>query len=216
MFCEKAFSCSVYMFGSSSNGLGFSDCDMDMHVRIWDTNRRPILVTVQEARTFFLRKIAAIFRQSVNKLYYPIYIDARCPIVKLHPKNPILKLLECDINVTNSKGIYNSIFIKTLCTLCPTFRHLAVLLKQWHKVTTANSRNMNSYTFTLLVIFFLQNCSPQPLLKPIRLMPIDFNQYSNYCPPDEFERMIYPYCQVLVNQITTPISTFDLIEQFFK
>lgn len=210
--------CFVYSFGSTTSGLGTFDSDLDFHIRLVDARNRPINLTPEQTKAH-LNKVYRIFRSVLKQFYLPTTINAKvCPIVKLNgTRRGQRQLVTCDLNVTNPFGIYNSIFIQLLCQFSLRFQQMTVLLRYWAKLNELICYGgMNSYTFTMLVIFFLQNCKPEPIFLPINLIDLDFCEHSARTDPKEFRALLEPKCRSMVVDERNQESVFELISQFLR
>ena len=214
---STAYECKVYTFGSTTNGLGMCDSDIDIHVRLIDSDtKKPMIFAENDVRRY-LNMLGKTIRRSINFIVYPIIIMAKCPIIKLNSTNNKIKLVDCDLNITNPFGVYNSHFINFLCQLSPRFKYLACILKIWAKLNDiiCNS-NMNSYTFTMLIIFFFQNCQPNPIFRAIKYLDIDFSKHFYNTDPYVFKELLGKNCGTIVRDNENTCTTFELLAQFFQ
>ncbi|KAH9494027.1 hypothetical protein DERF_014750 [Dermatophagoides farinae] len=213
MLRQNLIECQVYSFGSTTSGLSSYDSDIDFHVRLFLPNGRIRRLNNKEAEAP-LKEMLKIFREKLRCYFHTIFIKASCPIVKLtsFPRNRIKhKIFSCDLNVTNPFGIYNSIFLNFLCQFCPKFQMLTVLLRLWAKNTMLICyEGMNSYTFTMLVLFFFQS---EKIFLPIEQLDVNFADHYYETDPDSFKLLIHDKCQALVND--TELSIFNLLLKFF-
>ncbi|KAI8988540.1 hypothetical protein BDF20DRAFT_905072 [Mycotypha africana] len=117
---------------------------------------------------------ANVFGSSVNDLGGMQHIvcvpRAKVPIVRLF--DPELQL-SCDINVNNTLALQNTKMIKTYVALDPRVRPLIMTIKHWTKKRllndAANGGTLSSYTWTCLVINFLQQRQP-PILPVLHMI----------------------------------------------
>jgi hypothetical protein len=82
-------------------------------------------------------------------------LGARVPILKLCFENS----LEVDLSCHNPKPLLNTRLLKAYEQMDPRIRDLVVAIKLWAKgsgVCDATKSNLSSYSFTLLVLYFLQ------------------------------------------------------------
>nr|XP_027196839.1 poly(A) RNA polymerase, mitochondrial-like isoform X2 [Dermatophagoides pteronyssinus] len=212
MLRQNLFECKVYSFGSTTSGLSLYDSDIDFHVRLYLPNGKIRRLNKQESKAP-LMEMRKIFRSKLNHYFSTLFIDASCPIIKLNSNRNRInrKMFTCDLNVTNPFGIYNSIFLSFLCEFCPKFQMVAVLLRLWAKCNDLICfSSMNSYTFTMLVLFFFQN---EKILLPFEQLGINFSDYFFETDPDTFKQLIRDKCKALVCE--TELSIFDLLRRFF-
>uniref|UniRef100_A0A7E4UMY3 PAP-associated domain-containing protein n=1 Tax=Panagrellus redivivus TaxID=6233 RepID=A0A7E4UMY3_PANRE len=175
-------SARVYAVGSTMNGCGAYNSDMDVCVVI-DENQ---LNDGSGARVFNNKK------RIVNALYFirramkNELIIARKMIV-INAVVPILQVsfsgcfagLEVDVNINNIAGIYNTHLIHHYARLDERFPALCLLVKHWALVEGINSAQdgtFNSYSLILLVLHYMQ-CVVQPAILPNlqELYPETFN-----------------------------------------
>ena len=100
----------------------------------------------------------------------------------VHAKGvPIVKIwdpefrMSCDLNVNNHLALVNTKLVKTYMEIDERARILAMAVKFWTKrrmLNEASGGGLSSYTWTLLVINFLQTCEP-PILPGIELQGSD-------------------------------------------
>ncbi|KAG1397734.1 hypothetical protein G6F60_008819 [Rhizopus arrhizus] len=89
---------------------------------------------------------------------------AKVPIVRLFDSE---LQLSCDINVNNTLALHNTKMIKIYVALDPRVRPLIMTIKHWTKQRllndAANGGTLSSYTWTCMIINFLQQREP-PIL----------------------------------------------------
>ncbi|CAG8541703.1 13033_t:CDS:2, partial [Dentiscutata heterogama] len=144
----------VYLFGSSVNLLGTSTSNVDLCI------------------TMPSRELENISALSVKLQKYNMKItecvtNAKVPIVKF--LDPTLNLA-CDINVNNTQALLNTMLIKSYVNLDPRARPLVITIKHWARIRKLNNAacgTLSSYTWTCMVLNFLQMRNPPilPVLK---------------------------------------------------
>lgn len=88
---------------------------------------------------------------------------ARCPIIKFEERETGL---DVDFNVNNVLGLVNSDLIFTYCQIDQRFHIINTFLKYWAKqvgIIGASNGFLSSYSFTLLIIAYLQSTEPPVL-----------------------------------------------------
>lgn len=174
------------MFGSTINGLGFKNSDVDLRLRplrkITDKQYEPVVIDRQFAE-LILRDIAFQTCKccTVDGNFVP---SVRCPLAKLvFYKTPFSELRErplrmhCqegimyDISLSSeSLGSFNSTFLRFLCQLEPKFHILAMTLRYWAKSQDlVSSGLMSSYALINMLILFCQ-VTEKPLLPSVDKM----------------------------------------------
>ncbi len=88
---------------------------------------------------------------------------ARVPLIKFtHPAG-----FDCDLCLDNSLAVYNTRLLRTYAQLDERVRHLVYAVKWWAKsrgINEASTGTLSSYSYSIWVIHFLQNCAPFPVL----------------------------------------------------
>ncbi|CAO3613552.1 unnamed protein product [Mucor hiemalis] len=141
----------AHVFGSSVNDLGTSSSDVDLCITTpWNGLRN-------------VKVLAKLFRKS-GMQHVVCVPRAKVPIVRLF--DPELQL-SCDINVNNTLALQNTKMIKTYVALDYRVRPLIMIVKHWTKERAlndaANGGTLSSYTWTCMIINFLQQRQP-PIL----------------------------------------------------
>ncbi|BAM42470.1 uncharacterized protein TOT_040000837 [Theileria orientalis strain Shintoku] len=187
--------CSVSLFGSAINGLWTEGSDLDVCVEIPNVNSRSAVIRN-------LRRIATVLSPLSPTRVIQNRFTAKIPILnwrrdsKKRPvkiveeslnKQEILDF-ECesipsiDISVNNVLAVANSILVGSYVSFEPRVRGLILLLKMWAKSKGINDRSrgtLSSFAISLMVIHFLQNCSP-PLLPSLQDLAFSTNEPPNY------------------------------------
>ncbi|KAL0140619.1 hypothetical protein V8B55DRAFT_1509024 [Mucor lusitanicus] len=139
------------VFGSSVNDLGTSSSDVDLCITTAWNGLRNVRVLAKLFRKCGMQHVVCVPR-------------AKVPIVRLF--DPELQL-SCDINVNNTIALQNTKMIKTYVALDSRVRPLIMTIKHWTKQRSlndaANGGTLSSYTWTCMIINFLQQRQP-PIL----------------------------------------------------
>ncbi|CAE7646537.1 Tent2 [Symbiodinium sp. CCMP2456] len=91
---------------------------------------------------------------------------ARKPLVTLEDTKSTLT--EVDVSINNSLPLYNSQLLRAYSELDPRVRPLVLLVKVWakgKKVCGAQGGNLSSYSWTIMVLYFLQLVGLLPSLQ---------------------------------------------------
>eukprot|EP00929_Paragymnodinium_shiwhaense_P085320 TRINITY_DN4572_c0_g1_i1.p1 TRINITY_DN4572_c0_g1~~TRINITY_DN4572_c0_g1_i1.p1 ORF type:complete len:537 (-),score=139.07 TRINITY_DN4572_c0_g1_i1:376-1986(-) len=156
----------VHVFGSVSNGCGERSADIDAVVEL----SSKVMKDVCEGST---QKALQKLRPHCTKRdmrFVTWALGARVPILTLEAKtvrNSGGAPLHCDISFNNLLPLYNTQLFKAYADLDQRFTQLVVTIKRWAKcrhVCGAKEGNLSSYSFTLLVLFFLQRMQLLPCL----------------------------------------------------
>ncbi|OCF54937.1 hypothetical protein L486_07593 [Kwoniella mangroviensis CBS 10435] len=146
--------------------------------RVPSSGRRSVPPAIRELpRCYYTYDLANCLRDSGMREVQPIP-GASTPIVKF--KDPTGKM-ECDINVNDLGGWYNSSLILHYCLISPyLLRPMIYILKRWLSAQDLNDASgakgpatMSSYCLTLMIIGYLQNrgCLPN-LQRDINVPPV--------------------------------------------
>jgi len=162
------------IFGSSVNGMGFLDSDIDLRLRpleqISEDELEPKTYD-QDMVHWALRNIA-FETDRCHPAVGKFVPSSRCPIAKLQFMSPKdLQGWKYDISlVTSPLCCLNSYYLRFLCRLEPKFQCLAITLRYWARVhDLVQSGYFSSYALINMLIFFCQNLNP-PLLPTVDRM----------------------------------------------
>ncbi|XP_031637400.1 poly(A) RNA polymerase, mitochondrial-like [Contarinia nasturtii] len=166
----------VLPFGSSINGFGRMQSDLDMILLSCGNRIRNCPFDVMEVGPldgrFSVRNnlhlISNIARNWLHGVKHvePI-LNARVPIIKYHQK---LTCLECDLSMSNISGFQMSEILYTLGEMDWRVRPFVFYMRTWAQsfgiMQGYPSLGLSNFMLTCLAIFFLQQL-PQPVLPPI-------------------------------------------------
>lgn len=179
------------VFGSSMNGLGFKDSDIDLRLRPLrklnnhtyepDTDNDGLVDRVLRDIAYQTTRCSPAIGEFVP--------SSRCPLAKLtffrEYSEPIslsryklreenlIKELQYDISLASSSpplGIFNTLFLRFLCDLEPKFHLLAIAIRYWSKTRKLIVRGrLSSYALVNMLVYFCQTLDP-PLLPTVDYM----------------------------------------------
>ncbi|XP_041417414.1 terminal uridylyltransferase 4 isoform X2 [Xenopus laevis] len=165
-FIRKEFNnyARLCLFGSSKNGFGFRDSDLD------------ICMTLEG-------------QENAKKLNCKEIIDGLAKVLKRHPglknilaittaKVPIVKFehkesgVEGDISLYNTLAQHNTRMLATYAAIDPRVKYLGYTVKFFAKrcdIGDASRGSLSSYAYILMVLYFLQQRNPPviPVLQEI-------------------------------------------------
>lgn len=155
----------VYIFGSSESTFGLKDSDLDICIKfpkegyINDSRvQGQVLQSLQESIEKYSKELK-VQKDVINK--------SRVPLLKLIDES---RKLECDICVDNFLGVINSRMFKKYSQIDSRVRQLALMVKYWTKkrhIADVPTGSLSSYSYSQMVIFYLQNVSP-PILPSLQ------------------------------------------------
>ncbi|OLL25544.1 Poly(A) RNA polymerase cid13 [Neolecta irregularis DAH-3] len=148
----------VHPFGSSVNNLCFNDSDVDVCIT---SPRRELEHTCRLAKVLAKHGMERVVCVS----------QAKIPIVKIW--DPEL-MVACDMNINHDSALENTRMIRTFVEIDPRVRQLAMIVKHWTRQRKLNDAagggTLTSYTWTCMIINFLQTRNP-PILPVLHNCP---------------------------------------------
>ncbi|KAH8857325.1 Poly(A) RNA polymerase gld-2 [Schistosoma japonicum] len=155
----------LFIVGSSINGFGSHNSDMDMCLIVTSRN----LHQKHEA-TFILSQLLPSLKKCRFLRDFRL-IRAKTPIIKFHDTH---STVDCDINVNNVIGIYNTHLLAMYAK-----RPLGIFIKHWAQcldIHDAQRGRLSTYSLLLMLIHYLQvGCSPPVLPNLQEKFPKLFN-----------------------------------------
>ncbi|XP_043858673.1 terminal uridylyltransferase 4 isoform X5 [Dromiciops gliroides] len=158
---EKARLC---LFGSSKNGFGFRDSDLDICMTL-DGHENAEKLNCKE----IIEGLAKILKRHPGlKNILPI-TTAKVPIVKFEHRR---SGLEGDISLYNTLAQHNTRMLATYAAIDPRVQYLGYTMKVFAKrcdIGDASRGSLSSYAYILMVLYFLQQRDPPviPVLQEI-------------------------------------------------
>ncbi|XP_021236125.1 terminal uridylyltransferase 7 isoform X2 [Numida meleagris] len=156
------------LFGSSKNGFGFKQSDLDICMTMdgLETAEGLDCIKIIEDLAKVLKK------QSGLRNVLPI-TTAKVPIVKFfHVRSG----LEVDISLYNTLALHNTRLLSSYAAIDPRVKYLCYTMKVFTKmcdIGDASRGSLSSYAYTLMVLYFLQQRNPPvlPVLQEIYKEP---------------------------------------------
>lgn len=222
----------VQLYGSSANGFGLKGCDVDMSLDIIGDNRKPgrgnftdpdvpSVHDVLEGKVSidYLAKLSQrdqlLFVHSVFLEYYK---ETAKPIIFFNSYVPIVRFyydkcsLQCDMSLGNSVAFRNTKLLKLCRLLDDRVNLLMVTIRYWAKRTglIGGQHHFNTYTVSLLVLFFLQTRTP-PVVPSVEYL-LSISEYLNNDDMDDES-----YLQILekIPPSENNQSIVELLKEFF-
>ncbi|KAM3937770.1 terminal uridylyltransferase 7 isoform 2-T2 [Leptodactylus fuscus] len=160
------------LFGSSKNGFGFKQSDLDICMTFEG------LETAEELDS--IRTIEELGRhlrrhQGLRNIL-PI-TTAKVPIVKFYH---VRSGLEGDISLYNTLALHNTRLLASYAAIDPRVKYLCYIMKVFTKmcdIGDASRGSLSSYAYTLMVLYFLQQRNPP-------VIPVLQEIYTNGCKPE--------------------------------
>lgn len=154
----------LQLFGSSKNGFGFRQSDLDICMMLEDRD------SIDDDD--YIRIIESLARQlrkhSGLKNILPI-TTAKVPIVKFYH---VQTGLEGDISLYNTLALHNTHLLASYAAIDKRVKILCYVMKVFAKmcdIGDASRGSLSSYAYTLMVLFYLQQRNPPviPVLQEI-------------------------------------------------
>ncbi|XP_055779188.1 terminal uridylyltransferase 4-like isoform X3 [Salvelinus fontinalis] len=165
-FIQKEYNdkAQLCLFGSSKNGFGFRDSDLDICMTLegHDTAENLNCKEIIEGLAKVLKKHTGL------RNILPI-TTAKVPIVKFEHRQ---SGLEADISLYNTLAQHNTRMLATYATLDPRVQFLGYTMKVFAKrcdIGDASRGSLSSYAYILMVLYFLQQRQPPviPVLQEV-------------------------------------------------
>ncbi|XP_030423521.1 terminal uridylyltransferase 7 isoform X2 [Gopherus evgoodei] len=156
------------LFGSSKNGFGFKQSDLDICMTIdgLETSEGLDCIRIIEELARVLKKHSGL------RNVLPI-TTAKVPIVKFfHVRSG----LEVDISLYNTLALHNTRLLSSYAAIDSRVKYLCYTMKVFTKmcdIGDASRGSLSSYAYTLMMLYFLQQRNPPviPILQEIYKEP---------------------------------------------
>lgn len=161
-----------YVFGSSANGFGREDSDIDVCILWTDHSNTP--VSPPFTPSDLVLRVAELL-PSLGMENISARETARIPIVSFH--DPVSGLDVDFCGVSNSLAIRNTALLRTYAKVDDRVVPLAMFIKNWASVRKVNDPpkyTPSSYAYVLMVISALQR-RPVPVLPCLQLIGPDWD-----------------------------------------
>ncbi|XP_073527049.1 terminal uridylyltransferase 7 [Phyllobates terribilis] len=160
------------LFGSSKNGFGFKQSDLDICMTfegLETAEELDSIKTIEELARHLKR------HQGLRNIL-PI-TTAKVPIVKFyHARSG----LEGDISLYNTLALHNTRLLASYAAIDSRVKYLCYIMKVFTKmcdIGDASRGSLSSYAYTLMVLYFLQQRNPP-------VIPVLQEIYTNGCEPE--------------------------------
>ncbi|KAL7076246.1 hypothetical protein ACQ4LE_004440 [Meloidogyne hapla] len=153
----------LILFGSAISGFGSNDCDLDICLINCGIDSSLNTSIFKELRLNILFKIRNLLRE--DKEFSKVFLlkHARTPIIEFEylPSG-----FNCDICIEHQLAIHNSELLKLYTEFDERVAPLGFAIKCWAKlygINDASTGSISSYAYIVMLIYYLQRCSP-PIL----------------------------------------------------
>ncbi|XP_032069011.1 terminal uridylyltransferase 7 isoform X1 [Thamnophis elegans] len=156
------------LFGSSKNGFGFKQSDLDICMTIDGLETAEGLDCI-----IIIKELARVLKKHSGLRNILPITTAKVPIVKFYH---VRSGLEVDISLYNTLALHNTRLLSCYATIDPRVKYLCYTMKVFTKmcdIGDASRGSLSSYAYTLMVLYFLQQRSPPviPVLQEIYKEP---------------------------------------------
>ncbi|KAM6105328.1 LOW QUALITY PROTEIN: terminal uridylyltransferase 7 [Pterocles gutturalis] len=153
------------LFGSSKNGFGFKQSDLDICMTMDG------LETAEGLDCIKISEVAKVLKKQ-SGLRNVLLTTAKVPIVKFLCQSG----LEVDISLYNTLALHNTRLLSSYAAIDPRVKYLCYTMKVFTKICDigdASRGSLSSYAYTLMVLYFLQQRNPPviPVLQEIYQEP---------------------------------------------
>ncbi|KAK6494342.1 terminal uridylyltransferase 7-like [Huso huso] len=146
------------LFGSSKNGFGFKQSDLDVCMTFEGKETAEGLDCIR-----IIENLAKVLRKHPGLRNILPITTAKVPIVKFfHMRTG----LEGDISLYNTLALHNTRLLAAYASIDPRVKYLCYTMKVFSKVCDigdASRGSLSSYAYTLMVLYFLQQ-RKQPVI----------------------------------------------------
>ncbi|XP_044285843.1 terminal uridylyltransferase 4 isoform X2 [Varanus komodoensis] len=158
---DKARLC---LFGSSKNGFGFRDSDLDICMTL-EGHENAEKLNCKE----IIESLAKVLKKHPGLRNILPITTAKVPIVKFEHRR---SGLEGDISLYNTLAQHNTRMLATYAAIDPRVQYLGYTMKVFAKrcdIGDASRGSLSSYAYILMVLYFLQQREPPviPVLQEI-------------------------------------------------
>ncbi|XP_076309141.1 terminal uridylyltransferase 7-like [Tachypleus tridentatus] len=148
---------SLHLFGSSCNGFGFTDCDLDICLTFKDDEKGE---TCRNQHPAIIEKLAEKLHHKWGLTNIVAITTAKVPIVKFMDK---LTRLEGDISLYNVLAQQNTRMLNVYSKIDKRVQILGYTMKKFTKIcdiSDASRGSLSSYAYILMVLYYLQQRNP--------------------------------------------------------
>ena len=172
----------ILVFGSSANGFGLPDADLDMCISLPPN-------TELEDPPASMGKLAEDL-EAAGMLSVSARLTARIPIIMFKDN---VTGLECDISMQNPLAVKNTGLLSTYARADSRVRALAYTIKKWVKARRINSPSdgtLSSYGYILMLLHFLRT-RRVPIIPNLQLLsPAWSGDPKEQCDPERCREML--------------------------
>lgn len=149
----------VVIFGSSANGFGSPNSDIDMCLQL------PASASLgdDESGAGVMAQLAKQLEISGMQDVDTVRLTARIPVVNFFCPDPLApdddeEKVECDLSMHNPLAVLNTALLRTYAEITPVTRVLSSIIKQWAKARDINNparHTLSSYGYIIMLLHFM-------------------------------------------------------------
>ncbi|XP_053558405.1 terminal uridylyltransferase 7 [Bombina bombina] len=152
------------LFGSSKNGFGFKQSDLDICMTFDGIETAEELDCIRT-----IEDLARLLRKHQGLRNILPITTAKVPIVKFYH---VRSGLEGDISLYNTLALHNTRLLASYADIDPRVKYICYIMKVFTKmcdIGDASRGSLSSYAYTLMVLYYLQQRNPPviPVLQEI-------------------------------------------------
>lgn len=199
----------VDSFGSAANGFATRGSDLDstcyevLAEQEEDDEGQGAKPPQQPAVQTLKEQLVPLFQERSDFVVSEMVDCARVPILKLSFE----KCLEVDLSCHNTRPLQNTRLLSAYASIDPRVRDLGIAVKLWAKasgVCGASKCHLSSYSWTLMVIYFLQVDSKVQL----PLLPVQVSEPSELAERAKAAKAAWSSCNLCLAQLLTRFFCF--------
>ncbi|NXA48330.1 TUT4 uridylyltransferase, partial [Nothocercus julius] len=161
---NSGYKARLCLFGSSKNGFGFRDSDLDICMTL-EGHENAEKLNCKE----IIEGLAKVLKKHPGLRNILPITTAKVPIVKFEHRR---SGLEGDISLYNTLAQHNTRMLATYAAIDPRVQYLGYTMKVFAKrcdIGDASRGSLSSYAYILMVLYFLQQRNPPviPVLQEI-------------------------------------------------
>lgn len=146
----------VVVFGSSANGFGSPNSDLDMCLQLPQG-----AVLLGEEGTDAMGNLADKLEEAGMLNVDTARLTARIPVIKFDCRVEVEgneSVIECDISMQNPLACINTSLLQSYSTITPEVRIIAAIVKRWAKRRNINDpshHTLSSYGYIIMLLHFM-------------------------------------------------------------
>ncbi|CAG7823380.1 unnamed protein product, partial [Allacma fusca] len=192
---SKSFTCKVTLFGSSTTSLGFKTSDINGSVFFdlnkvtavsnFDVNGNPEVQVEPRNDPDVLNRLMYFFTSHPRFSTPELIFKSSTAEIHVRSTRTIDSFSNIILNWQYQIGIETSNLLAEYVKLNPVLRPLVIVFREWAKICKIHepeSPGLDSFSYTVVVVFFLQKLNLLPIVNPTVLKTSDLPPYVEISP----------------------------------